>query len=168
MRLGKSMKCILLTTALALAVFSYGCSSGRARLESNILREIKSKCHDTDVTCQIHLDVVDWVEWDTMTVFWPGMDNLEVNRILGENVLITSGPPMSIVMVLRLNGKVVYFEDDRRKIEGYNDGDVDFKDISPSKRFSVYPRSAKMDVERLSENGGKYYLLKCVNNCEIQ
>ncbi|MCZ2390841.1 MAG: hypothetical protein LC113_07155 [Acidobacteria bacterium] len=150
---------------LASAASMAGCYYRQGRLEKAVVAEINNKCPAVSKPCQIDLNFIDWVDWDAMTVFAPGMDNLEINRVLGENAVGDSRYPLSLVMVLRHNGRVVYVEEDERNIEGYDGGEVEFyEDIDRSLyRFVSYPHGAQMTVERLLGRNGPYYSLKCVN-----
>lgn len=144
-----------------LAVLNSGCLAQRGRLEKNLVNEVIRKCPDIKMPCHIDLKFIDWVDWDTMTVFAVGTDDSEINRILGENSLVPSRSSLSLVIALRRNGKVVYIEDDPRKIEGYEEGDVEFEDVNPETRFVDYPRNAELAVQRIStEKNGTYYGLR--------
>lgn len=156
--------CVIFSLLVSVG-FIISCSPQKGRLEKAFAGKIDTKCSGTARSCQIDLSFIDWVDWDTMTVFASGMDNLEINRILGENVVGESSYPLSLVMVLRRDGRVVYVEEAPRNVEGYDGGEVEFyEDIDGSPhRLVIYPHDAQMAVERLSGRNAPYYSLKCVN-----
>lgn len=155
---------LFLPLLLIVVVQLAACAGGRGRVETATVRRIDQTCYLTDDGCRIDLKFIDWVDWDTMVVFPAGTDDSEIRTVLKTDALAGSRPPISIVIALTKDGKVVYMEDDPRSIEGYDPDDVEFEATNPAERYSKFGRDAVLEVHRRSLRRDRfYYGLYCVN-----
>lgn len=150
--------------ALLGLTWTLACSPRHGRIENALLATINETCPIESEPCQIDLTSVAFADWDSMVVFATGADRFEVNKVLGVNAVRESQAPVSLVVALRNDGKLVYIEDDPRKVEGYSPNDIQF-DWTDGGRFVVYSKDALFNVARYRVEGGFYYVLNCISGC---
>jgi hypothetical protein len=139
-------------SALLLAMLvSIGCNSG-ARLENEIGRQLKSRCHSAQ--CVVRISELTPFDWDAMLYFSYGVQSSERLEAAGVKV---STPDLERQLVFLKNGKVVRDELLLTGIENPVEGEVQIE--VPTKGWVKCDRQSEFGVKELEAGRGTHFFV---------